>query len=82
MADFKRKFKPKQADSKLGLYVDVHEGQFEKAFRKFKNKVSDSGLLEEIRDRMEYEKPSIGRKKAKNQARKRSEEHTSELQSH
>jgi small subunit ribosomal protein S21 len=53
------------------LYVDVHEGQFEKAFRKFRNKVQDSGLLIEIRDRMEYEKPSIARKKAKNQAKKR-----------
>lgn len=66
-----KKFKPKQVDSKQGLFVDVHEGQFEKAFRKFKKKVQDSGLLEEIRERMEYEKPCIGRKKAKNQARKR-----------
>lgn len=71
MAEFKRKFKPKQVDSKEGLFVDVHEGQFEKAFRKFKKKIQDSGLLEEIRDRMEFEKPSIARKKAKNQARKR-----------
>lgn len=71
MAEYKKKFKPKQVDSKPGLFVDVQEGQFEKALRKFKNKVSDAGLLEEIRYRMEYEKPSIGRKKAKNQARKR-----------
>lgn len=67
---FNKKFKPKQ-DEKLGLIVDVPDGQFEKAFRKFRNKVQDSGLLEEIRDRMEYEKPCISRKKAKNQARKR-----------
>jgi small subunit ribosomal protein S21 len=71
MAEYKKKFKPKQTDSKLGLYVDVQEGQFEKAFRKFRNKVEDSGLLIEIRERMEYEKPCVGRKKAKNQARRR-----------
>jgi ribosomal protein S21 len=71
MAEFKRRPKPKQADSKLGLFVDVPEGQFEKAFRKFRNKVEDSGLLIEIRERMEYEKPAMARKKAKNQARRR-----------
>lgn len=47
------------------------DGQFEKAFRKFRNKVEDSGLLLEIRERMEYEKPCVARKKAKGQARKR-----------
>jgi small subunit ribosomal protein S21 len=71
MVEFKKKFKPKQVDSKPGLFVDVQEGQFEKALRKFKKKIQDSGLLEEIRDRMEYEKPCTARKKAKSQARKR-----------
>jgi len=70
MADFKKRFKPKP-EEKPGLAVDVQEGQFEKAFRKFKKKVQDSGLLEEIRDRMEYEKPCVARKKAKSQAKKR-----------
>jgi ribosomal protein S21 len=49
----------------------VQEGQFEKAFRKFRNKIEDSGLLIELRERMEYEKPCIARKKAKSQAKKR-----------
>jgi small subunit ribosomal protein S21 len=53
------------------LAVDVQEGQFEKAFRKFKKKVQDSGLLEEVKDRMEYEKPCAARKKAKSMARNR-----------
>ncbi len=56
---------------KGGHRVEVQDGQFEKAFRKFRNKVQDSGLLQELKERMEYEKPSIARKKAKNQARKR-----------
>lgn len=70
MAEFKKKFKPK-VEERQGLAVDVQDGQFEKAFRKFKKKIQDSGLLEEIKDRMEYEKPCVGRKKAKGQARKR-----------
>jgi len=71
MAEFKKRFKPKQTETKQGLFVDVQEGQFEKAFRKFRNKVQDSGILEEIKDRMEYEKPCAARKKAKSMARKR-----------
>jgi ribosomal protein S21 len=51
--------------------VNVPDGQFEKAFRRFRNKIQESGLLLELRDRMEYEKPSIKKKKAKNQARRR-----------
>jgi small subunit ribosomal protein S21 len=70
MAEYKKKFKPK-TEERQGLAVDVQEGQFEKALRKFKKKVQDSGLLQEIKDRMEYEKPSVGRKKAKSQAKKR-----------
>jgi small subunit ribosomal protein S21 len=70
MAEFKRKFKPRQ-EERQGLAVDVQEGQFEKAFRKFKKKIQDSGLLEEVKERMEYEKPCVARKKAKGQARKR-----------
>ena len=70
MVEFKKRFKPKP-DEKQGLAVDVPDGQFEKAFRKFRNKIQDSGILEEIKDRMEYEKPCVARKKAKGQARKR-----------
>ena len=70
MAEFKRRPRPR-VEERLGLAVDVPEGQFEKAFRKFKKKVQDSGLLIEIQERMEYEKPCTARKKAKNQAKKR-----------
>jgi small subunit ribosomal protein S21 len=39
--------------------------------RKFKKKVQESGLLQELREREQYEKPTARRKKAKSQARKR-----------
>jgi len=46
----------------LGNTVEVREGKFEQAFRKFKNKVRDCGLLLELRDREAYVKPTTRRK--------------------
>lgn len=54
-----------------GKSVLVHEGNVEKALRKFKKVVADSGLLQEVRDRQEYVKPTIRRKVAKGQAKRR-----------
>jgi small subunit ribosomal protein S21 len=54
-----------------GKKVIVHDGQVEKALRKFKKKVADSGLLQEVRDRQEFIKPTIKRKLAKSQAKRR-----------
>lgn len=54
-----------------GLTVIVGDGPVEKALRKFKKKVNDSGLLQDLRDREFYEKPTTARKKARNAARRR-----------
>jgi len=54
-----------------GKKVIVHDNQVEKALRKFKKKVADSGLLQEVRDRQEFVKPTIKRKLAKSQAVRR-----------
>jgi small subunit ribosomal protein S21 len=54
-----------------GKKVIVHDGQVEKALRKFKKKVADSGLLQEVRDRQEFVKPTVKRKLAKSQAKRR-----------
>ena len=54
-----------------GCKVNVAEGKFEQAMRKFKNKVQDCGLLIELRERECYEKPTTARKKAAAQAKKR-----------
>lgn len=54
-----------------GKSVLVQEGNVEKALRKFKKIVADSGLLQEVRDRQEYVKPTIRRKVAKGQAKRR-----------
>jgi small subunit ribosomal protein S21 len=54
-----------------GLKVEVVNDQVEKALRKFKKKVTESGLLQTLREREFYEKPTTARKKAKSQARRR-----------
>ena len=54
-----------------GNTVFVHDGNVEKALRKFKKKVLESGLLRELKERETYEKPTTRRKKAKAAARNR-----------
>jgi small subunit ribosomal protein S21 len=45
-----------------GNTVEVRDGKFDQALRKFKNKVRDSGLLLDLRDREAYVKPTTRRK--------------------
>jgi small subunit ribosomal protein S21 len=56
---------------KKGRRVLVQDGNVEKALRKFKKKISDTGLLQEVRDRQEFVKPTIKRKLAYGQAKRR-----------
>jgi small subunit ribosomal protein S21 len=54
-----------------GSSVIVQNDNVEKALRKFKKKIMESGKLQELREREFYEKPTTARKRAKNQARRR-----------
>jgi small subunit ribosomal protein S21 len=54
-----------------GNAVLVKDGNVEKALRKFKKKVMESGLLNELRERETYEKPTTARKKKKAAAKNR-----------
>ena len=54
-----------------GLKVEVRNGDFNGAMRKFKKKVQEDGILQELRKRESYEKPSETRKKAKAAGRAR-----------
>ena len=51
--------------------VYVKDGNVEKALRKFKKKILEEGLLQELRDRETYEKPTTVRKRKKGAARSR-----------
>lgn len=58
-----------------GRSVLVTDGNVEKAMRKFKKKIQNSGLLIELRDRDTYTKPTTRRKTAKSLAKKRWKRH-------
>lgn len=54
-----------------GLTVEVRGDDFAGALRRFKKKVQEAGIIQEVRDRQEYIKPSIKRAKAKKAGRAR-----------
>ena len=56
---------------KFGRTVEVRDGNVDKALRKFKKKVNNSGILMEVRERQHYMKPSTKRKLAKGAAKSR-----------
>ena len=57
--------------SKPGLKVEVRNGDFNAALRRFKKKVQEAGIIQEVRERKEYVKPSTKRAKAKAAGRAR-----------
>jgi ribosomal protein S21 len=59
------------------MKVICQEGKFEQGLRKFKKKVVDSGLLQTLREREFYTKPSVEKKIAKGKARNRWRKHLS-----
>jgi small subunit ribosomal protein S21 len=54
-----------------GRKVIVKDGNVEKALRKLKKKVQESGLLLELKDRETYTKPSVKKKLARELAKRR-----------
>jgi small subunit ribosomal protein S21 len=52
------------------VFVKEHEN-INQALKRFKKKIDDSGLLEDLRNREAYLKPSIKRKKAASSAKAR-----------
>jgi len=54
-----------------GSTVYVRNDNVEQAMRKFKKKMMDSGLLQDLRDREFYEKPTATRKKKASAAKNR-----------
>jgi small subunit ribosomal protein S21 len=54
-----------------GSYVEVRNGDINGALRRFKKKVQDDGILQEVKRREAYEKPSVKKAKAKAAAKSR-----------
>lgn len=61
----------KQEPMLKGLAVEVRNNDINFALRKFKKKVQEDGILQDIRKREFFEKPSETRKKAKAAGRAR-----------
>jgi small subunit ribosomal protein S21 len=51
--------------SKRGLYVEVKNNDIGKALRRFKKMVQDDGILQELKERESFVKPSIQKARAK-----------------
>jgi len=54
-----------------GLTVYVKDDNIEKALRKFKKKVAESGILQTLKEKEFYEKPTTTRKKKNSAAKNR-----------
>ena len=54
-----------------GLTVYVRDDNVEKSIRKFKKKVADSGILQTLKEKEFYEKPTTTRKKKISAAKNR-----------
>lgn len=62
----------KDSNRPNGSVVYVRDGEpIERALRKFKKKIQDSGLLDQLRAREFYEKPTTKRKRKKSAAKNR-----------
>jgi len=63
-----------------GRSVLVQDGNVERALRKFKKKIQTSNILNDLRDREFYEKPTTTRKRKKSAAKNRWEKYLSSQQ--
>lgn len=58
-------------DKLRGRSVLVQDGNIERALRKFKKKIQASGILDDVRAKEFYEKPTTERKRKKSVAKNR-----------
>ena len=57
----------------MGSTVIVQNDNVEKALRLFKKKINDDGKLKLLKEREQYEKPSVERRRTKNQQIRRAQ---------
>ncbi len=51
-----------------GIYVDIKDGNLEKALKKFKKKIKITNLMLEVFDRESFTKPSVIKREKKRKA--------------
>ena len=63
----------KKSNKLMGSTVIVQNDNVEKALRTFKKKIAESRKLEDLREREFYEKPSVVKRRTKNQQARRAQ---------
>ena len=66
-----KRFKNNREHEFKGLFVEVHNNDIGKALRKFKKKVAEDGILQDLRKREYYESRGTKRRKEKEAAIRR-----------
>jgi small subunit ribosomal protein S21 len=57
--------KKREQENWQGIYVEVHNNDLNRALRKFKKKLADDGILQDIRKKEFYESKGTKRRKEK-----------------
>ena len=69
----RRNFRKKPKDNAQGLSVTVFNNNVEEAIRRLKRKVKNSNLMQDLRDREHFVKPSIIKREKRNLAKLRNQ---------
>ncbi len=67
----RRNFRKRPKDTAQGLSVTVFNNNVEEAIRRLKRKVKNSNLMQDLRDREHFVKPSIIKREKRNLAKLR-----------
>ena len=67
----RKNFRKRPKDDSVGLSVKVWNNNVEGALKVFKRKVKDSNIMQELREKQYYDKPSKIRREKKNMAKLR-----------
>ena len=69
----KKNFRRKPKKQLQGLQIDVYNNNVEEAIRRFKRKVKNSNLMQELREKEYFVKPSIIKREKRNLAKLRNQ---------
>ena len=75
----RRNFRKKPKDNAVGLSVTVFNNNVEEALKRLKRKVKNSDLMQDLRKKEYYEKPSKIKREKRNLARLRNKYHQEKI---
>ena len=75
----RRNFRKKPKDNAQGLSVTVFNNNVEEALKRLKRKVKNSDLMQDLRKKEYYEKPSKIKREKRNLARLRNKYHQEKI---